>query len=219
MHDLDRTLQTLEPEAEYEGFELGEYELSPEIFGPGSSAHGANGGYTAQNAEGELSPEAELELASELFSASNEGELEQFYRRFSRYHPRLRRRGHYRMRRFFRRYLYGYGGGYGLPDQPPPAAIPAPPFPAPAIPVQAMPAVPAVVEAEPVDAPDGGEELEFECARRFVRLGRTLAQKYSDGPEASGVPAAPPAPAPASGTLPRTGRWERRNGRLLVLGA
>src|SRR6202035_3019449 len=52
MHALDRTLQTLEPEAEYGA---GEYELSPEIFGAPGSLHAGR----------PLSEEAETALAAE----------------------------------------------------------------------------------------------------------------------------------------------------------
>jgi hypothetical protein len=203
MHDLDRTLQALEPEGEYGA---AEYELAPEIFG--------NGGNGA-TAHGELSPQAELELANELFAATSEGELEQFISSFNRYHPKLQRRGRYRVRRFFRRYLQGggyrgyrggYGGGYagGYTGGMEP---PAPPL--------------AVVEAEPEPDPDGGgEELEFSSARRFVRLGSTLAKKLIETPgeaeadfQQSGA-----RPAAAPGSPSRKGRWERRHGKIVLFG-
>jgi len=206
MHDLDRTLQTLEPEGEYE---TGEYELAPEIFGNGATAHG------------ELSPAAELELAGELSEVTNEGELEQFLSRYYRHYPRLRNRGRYRMRRFFRRYLYGgrYGGGYGAGyggyagGQEPEPAPPPPP----------VPVVPAVVEAVP-DPVDGGEEMEMECARRFVRLGGAMAKKLAAGP-AEGEPESPQpgaggacGGATCQGSLPQTGRWVRHHGKIVLLG-
>ena len=65
MHDLDRTLRTLESE---DAFETGE--LDPEIFGE-SEASGWTG-------EGPLSEEEELDLAGELLTLSSEAELDQF---------------------------------------------------------------------------------------------------------------------------------------------
>ncbi|MEA2694787.1 MAG: hypothetical protein QOJ16_4174 [Acidobacteriota bacterium] len=215
MHDLDRTLQALEPEGEYGA---GEYELAPEIFG-----NGGNGGNGA-TAHGELSPQAELELANELFAATSEGELEQFISSFNRYYPKLQRRGRYRVRRFFRRYLQGggyrgyrdgYGGGYaggytGGMEPPPP---PPPPL--------------AVVEAEPEPDPDGGgEELEFSSAQRFVRLGSTLAKKLmetsapaqGDTEAEAGFQQSGARPAAAPGSPSRKGRWERRHGKIVLFG-
>jgi hypothetical protein len=104
MHDLDRTLQALEPEGEYGA---GEYELSPEVFGSG---------------EVPLSPAAEMELASELAAVTNETELEQFLHHFHRRYPRMRRRGRQRLRRFFRRYVDD-----DAPPPPPPTIVEAPP--------------------------------------------------------------------------------------------
>ncbi len=97
MHDLDRTLQTLEPEGEYGA---GEYELSPEVF---------------ESGEMPLAMEAETELANELATITNEMEFEQFVQNFHRRYPRLRRRGRHYVRRFFRRYVDDDG-------QPPPMA-------------------------------------------------------------------------------------------------
>jgi hypothetical protein len=193
MHDLDRTLQMLEPEGE-----SGEYELSPEVFG-----HGAG-------ASGELSPEAEMELAQELLAVTNEAELEQFIRRF----PGLRRRGRYPLRRLFRRYPYrgrGSRGRYGLPYggygvQEPMPFVPPPLAPA------------AVVEADP-DADDGPEELEFENARRLVRLGGALAKRLSGLP-AAGEPETQELEAELENAPPaQTGRWRRRHGRIVLFGA
>jgi hypothetical protein len=65
MHDLDRTLRTLESE---DAFETGE--LDPEIFGESEIS-----GWTG---EGPLSEEEELDLASELLTLSSEAELDQF---------------------------------------------------------------------------------------------------------------------------------------------
>ena len=65
MHDLDRTLRTLESE---DAFETGE--LDPEIFGE-SEVYGWVG-------EGPLSEEEEIDLASELLTLSSEEELDQF---------------------------------------------------------------------------------------------------------------------------------------------
>jgi hypothetical protein len=60
MHDLDRTLRTLESE---DAFEMGDTELDPEIF---------------ESYEGPLSDEEELALAEELLGLSSEEELDQF---------------------------------------------------------------------------------------------------------------------------------------------
>jgi uncharacterized protein (DUF697 family) len=65
MHDLDRTLRTLESEDAFETDEL-----DPEIFGESEIA-----GWTG---EGPLSEEEELDLASELLTLSSEEELDQF---------------------------------------------------------------------------------------------------------------------------------------------
>jgi hypothetical protein len=205
MHDLDRTQQTLEPEGEYGTAEL---ELASEIFGNRATA------------TGELSPEAELGLAHELFAATNEGELEQFVERFTGYYPQMQRRGRYRMRRFFRRYRRsggygGYGGGDGggdgggmEPPQPPPVTV---------------------VEADP----DGGEELELSSAQRFVRLGATLAKKLAETPpEASGegegenegeqpglrLPAVASQPAGTAGAPAQRGHWKRHYGKIVLFG-
>ncbi|HEX9942479.1 MAG TPA: hypothetical protein VGG03_10710 [Thermoanaerobaculia bacterium] len=65
MHDLDRTLRTLESEDAFETDEL-----DPEIFGESEVS-----GWTG---EGPLSEEEELDLASELLTLSSEEELDQF---------------------------------------------------------------------------------------------------------------------------------------------
>jgi hypothetical protein len=72
MHDLDRTLRTLESE---DAFETGDTELDPEIFE--SEVYGAEvyGGYQQ---EGPLSEEEELNLAYELLGLAGEEELDQF---------------------------------------------------------------------------------------------------------------------------------------------
>src|ERR1700726_625 len=93
MHDLDRTLQTLEPEAEYGA---GEYELSPEIFGGPGSLYGSR----------PLSEEAEMELAGELLAGTKEAGLQQFMEIFEqRLRKRHRHQGRRRLRRHFRRYM------------------------------------------------------------------------------------------------------------------
>ncbi len=195
MHDLDRIQQTLEPEGEYGA---GEAELAPEIFG------------NRANFTGELSPEAELGLAHELFATTNEGELEQFIERFNAYYPRMQRRGRYRMRRFFRRYRRsggdgGYGGYGGGMEPPPPLPLPPPP------PV-------AVVEADP----DGGEELELSSAQRFVRLGATLAKKLTEDPagasgEAEGESEGE-AEGEGAGAPAERGHWKRHHGKIVLFG-
>lgn len=68
MHDLDRTLRTLESE---DAFEMGDTELDPEIF----ESSGIYGGYQQ---EGPLSEEEEFALAEELLGLSGEEELDQF---------------------------------------------------------------------------------------------------------------------------------------------
>jgi len=68
MHDLDRTLRSLESE---DVFETGDTELDPEIF----ESYEAYGGYQQ---EGPLSEEEEMALAEELLGLSGEEELDQF---------------------------------------------------------------------------------------------------------------------------------------------
>jgi hypothetical protein len=201
MHDLDRTLQGLEPEGE---FGAGEYELSPEIFG------GARGALQRLG-DPPLSEEAETDLAHELLGVTNEAELEQYMGNFMTRFPssRWRHRGRHRIRRHFRRYV-----DYGPPPLPPPA----------------------IVEADP-DADDGGgEEMELEGARRWVRLAAAIARKAAgtppDGsPGAGGAGASHPPPGPAGqpdspgrpGDHPpaQTGRWVRdgSNNNIILLGA
>jgi hypothetical protein len=67
MHDLDRTLRTLESE---DAFETGDTELDPEIF-----ESEVYGGYQQ---EGPLSEEEEMALAYELLGLAGEEELDQF---------------------------------------------------------------------------------------------------------------------------------------------
>ena len=198
MHDLDRTLQTLEPEAEYGA---GEYELSPEIFGSPSNGRGAT----------PLSAEAEMALAGELLTVTNEAELEQFMENFEAEvpYPRCGGRGHRRrrhLRRHFKRFATQPGRFYGYRGR---GVVP------PALPV------PAVVDAADADAdtaddPDGGEELELELdgARRCVRLGAALAKKAAE------IPAAGPAGGDpeAHHAHRQTGRWVRRGRKLILLG-
>ena len=68
MHDLDRTLRSLESE---DAFETGDTELDPEIF----ESYETYGGYQQ---EGPLSEEEEMALAEELLGLSGEEELDQF---------------------------------------------------------------------------------------------------------------------------------------------
>lgn len=67
MHDLDRTLRSLESE---DAFETGDTELDPEIF-----ESEVYGGYQQ---EGPLSEEEEMALAYELLGLAGEEELDQF---------------------------------------------------------------------------------------------------------------------------------------------
>lgn len=66
MHDLDRTLRTLESEGT---FETGDTELDPEIFGEV---------YGEYQQESPLAEEEEMALAEELLGLSGEEELDQF---------------------------------------------------------------------------------------------------------------------------------------------
>lgn len=211
MHDLDRTLQALEPEAEYEA---GEYELSPEIFGGPGGLYGSR----------PMSEEAETALAAELLAVTNEAELEQFMENFYHHHHsgHHRRphhhRGRRRLGRHFKRYLRHRDDDA----------------------IQPVPIAAAVVPAEPDDEPDDGSgDQELESARRCVRLAAAVAKKAAENPAAADPAAAaygqapgasqaggagaahsPAGPygAPAQSAQPQAGRWVRQGRHLILLG-
>ncbi|HEY6320945.1 MAG TPA: hypothetical protein VJA16_05240 [Thermoanaerobaculia bacterium] len=211
MHDLDRTLQTLEPEAEYG---TGEYELSPEIFGGPGSLYGSR----------PLSEEAETALAAELLAVTNEAELEQFMEEFaSGNKPHTHRRPHHghgrrRLRRHFRRYLKRRDDDA----------------------IQPVPIAAAVV-AEPDEPTDDDQELESarRCVRLASAVAKKAAENPAAGPPAADpaaaahgqAPGASPAGgagaahspagpygAPAQSAQPQAGRWVRQGRNLILLG-
>ena len=204
MHDLDRTLQTLEPEAEYGA---GEYELSPEIFGGPGSLYGSR----------PLSEEAEMELAGELLAVTNEAELEQYMENFfnetsGRYRRPHRHHGRRRLRRHFRRYLR---------DRDDDA-------------MQPVPIAAAVVPAEPDDGGEQELESARRCVRLAAAVAKKAAENppatypaaaaHGQAPGASqagaGAAHSPAGPlgAPAQPAQPQAGRWVRKGGNLILLG-
>jgi hypothetical protein len=244
MHDLDRTLRSLESE---DAFETGDTELDPEIFD--SEVYGAEvyGGYQQ---ESPISEEEEMALAYELLSLAGEEELDQFlgkvFKKIGRGFKTVFRPLGKILKPIAKTLLpiagKAVGGFFGGPLG---AAAGGK--------LGSLATKLFEVDFESMDP----EVQDLEVARRFVRLASTAAQKAATAPStahpvaaarsavaaaarthapgllkggAGLVPTVPAAPAPASrpctcgghgasqGSSQNNGRWIRRGRKVVLLG-
>ncbi len=221
MHDLDRTLRTLESE---DVFETGE--LDPEIFGESEVS-----GWTG---EGPLSEEEELDLAGELLTLSSEAELDQFLGKvFKKVGKGLKPLGQV-LKPLAKTLLpiagkvagsfFGGPVGGALGGK-----------------LGSLASKLFEVDLESLSP----EEQEVEVAKRFVRLASAAAQEVAAAPPSADPVAAARAAvataarthapgllrqqgmqgstassaAPGPGGRARTGRWIRRGRKIILLGA
>jgi hypothetical protein len=214
MHDLDRTLRTLESE---DAFETGE--LDPEIFGESESS-----GWTG---EGPMSEEEELDLAHELLTLSSEEELDQFLGKlFKKVGKGLKPLG--KILKPLAKTLLPIAGKaagtfFGGPVG---GALGGK--------LGSLASNLFEVDLESLSP----EDQEVEVAKRFVRLASAAAQQAAEAPpSANPMAAARAAVATAARThapgllrqragqgsaaspLARTGRWIRHGRKIIVLGA
>jgi hypothetical protein len=212
MHDLDRTLRSYESEApEPEVFESGE--LYQEIYGE-------------EGSQGEVADEELNDLAAELLSVSGEEELDQFLGKLVRGAGRLAKRLAPLLKPIAKKLLPIAGRAVGTFFGGPVGG---------AVGGQLGSFATRLFEVDMESLEPEAQDMEV--ARRFVRLATAAANNAAGAPAgadpsrivrnamtaaartyAPGLLRGPGAAIAVVSSRPQTGRWFRRNGRIVVLG-
>jgi len=233
MHDLDRTLENQEAEfGDGESWDAGEYETEAEY----SEEYEDEFAEELEEEIGAATPlteEEEMELAAELLTVSDEAELDQFlgklFKRVGRGFKKAFRPLGKVLRPLAKKLLPIAGGAVGTFFGGPLGG---------AVGGKLGSFASRLFEVDFESLP--GEEQEMEVARRFVRLASTAAHKASLAPSttdpnrvakaallaaarqhAPGLIRSASRPPVGVGRHPRgrSGRWIRRGGTIILLGA